>query len=161
VAGIGQRLKALMPSRFISKVKLIPARLSLEAYAAVIDLCDVFISPDTGPLHIAAARKYSRTGRYEFSNRTAVQSYFGATPPRMSGYDSSQRGYLPANQDAPSWCHEAASACRNITCLNKIYKTCRQVRCFEDVDIAGMVRQIRDYLGDLEIPSHRTAATIR
>ena len=105
MAGIGERLRASLPARFGSQVKMIPASLSLEAYAALIDLCDVFISPDTGPLHLAAARKFSRSGRYEFSNRTAVQSYFGATPPRMSGYDSTQSGYLPANQDAPSWCH--------------------------------------------------------
>jgi hypothetical protein len=56
----------------------------------------------------------------------------------MSGYDSFQPGFLPANQDAPSWCYQAGSPCRNITCLNKYFKTCRTVRCFEHVDIAHL-----------------------
>jgi ADP-heptose:LPS heptosyltransferase len=151
-AGIGERLKATLPVLFRSKVKIIPSDMPLEVFSALIDFSDVFISGDTGPLHLAAARRYSRSGRFVFRNRTAVLSLFGATPARMSGYDSFQPGYLPANQDAPSWSYTAGSPCRNITCLNKMYKTCRSVRCFEEVDVRGLSRRIRSYLEGLARP---------
>jgi len=106
----------------------------------------VFISGDTGPLHIAAARKVSPTGRHPVRNRTAVLSFFGATPARLSGYDSSQPGFLAANQDAPSWTFVSRSPCRNITCLDKLYKTCRVVRCFEGLDLEGMVAKVGSHL---------------
>jgi hypothetical protein len=97
-------------------------------------------------MHLAAARKLSRSGRHDFRNRTAVLSIFGATPARMSGYDSVQPGYLPANQDAPSWSYTAGSPCRNISCLNKIFKTCRYVHCFDEVDVAALAGRIEGYL---------------
>jgi ADP-heptose:LPS heptosyltransferase len=147
--GIGQRLADAVPSASRSKIRLIPQSTPLEVYSALIDLADVFVSGDTGPLHLAAARRYSRSGRHEFRNRTAVLSFFGATMPRMSGYDSFQPGYLPANQDAPSWCYLAGSPCRNITCLNKLFKTCRTVRCFEHVDVAGLAGLVVSHLDGL------------
>jgi ADP-heptose:LPS heptosyltransferase len=137
-AGIGLRLKESLPLPARARVHIVPAALPLEAYAALIDHADVFVSGDTGPLHVAAARKISRTNRYEFRNRTAVLSLFGATPARMSGYDSRKPGYLPAFQDAPSLCYTAGSPCRNITCLNKMLKTCPTVRCFEEMDIDAL-----------------------
>jgi ADP-heptose:LPS heptosyltransferase len=143
---IGERIKAALPSGFQEKIKIIPADFPLEAYAALIDCCDVFISGDTGPLHIAAARKISRTGRYPLRNRTAVLSFFGATPARLSGYDSGQPGFLAANQDAPSWTFVSRSPCRNITCLDKLYKTCAVVRCFEGLDLEGMVERAGSYV---------------
>jgi hypothetical protein len=100
-------------------------------------------------MHLAAARKLSRSGRHDFRNRTAVLSIFGATPARMSGYDSVQPGYLPANQDAPSWSYTAGSPCRNISCLNKIFKTCRFVHCFDDVDAEALACLIEDHLKTL------------
>jgi len=145
-AGIGARLRQRVPLPLQSKIKIIPAELSLEAYSALIDFSDIFISGDTGPMHLAAVRRYSRTGRYPFRNRTAVLCTFGATPARMSGYDSFQPGYLPANQDAPSWSFVFESSCRNITCLNKMYKTCRVIRCFEEADVEGLFRRIASYL---------------
>jgi len=148
-AGIGVRLKDTLPLLLRSKVKLIPAEMPLEVYSALIDFCDVFLSGDTGPLHLAAARRHSRSGKFIFRNRTAVLSFFGATPARMSGYDSFQPGYLPANQDAPSWAYTAGSPCRNISCLNKMYKTCRTIRCFENVDIEGLAGRIGSYLEGL------------
>lgn len=155
-AGIGERLKASLPVLFRSKVKIIPSDVPLEVFSALIDFSDVFISGDTGPLHLAAARRYSRSGGFVFRNRTAVLSLFGATPARMSGYDSFQPGYLPANQDAPSWSYTAGSPCRNITCLNKMYKTCRTVRCFEEVDVRGLARRVRSYLeGQAHPPAGR------
>jgi hypothetical protein len=146
-AGIGWRLAETLPAWLRVKVRLVPRRLPLAVYAALIDAADVFVSGDTGPLHLAAARRYARSGIYRFRNRTAVLSYFGATLPRMSGYDSSQRGYLPANQDAPSWCFTARSRCHNITCLNKLYKTCAEVRCFEHLDTGALARVAVAHLG--------------
>ena len=148
-AGIGERLAGTVPSPFRSKVRIIPRTMPLEVFSALIDFADVFISGDTGPLHLAAARRYSRSGHHQFRNRTAVLSFFGATMPRMSGYDSVRPGYLPANQDAPSWCYQAGSPCRNITCLNKMFKTCKTVRCFEHVDAAGLSTLVAGYLDGL------------
>ncbi len=71
-AGIGERIIATLPSSLRSKVVLVPASLSLEAYTALIDLCDVFVTGDTGSMHLAAARRSSPSGRHEFRNRTAV-----------------------------------------------------------------------------------------
>jgi ADP-heptose:LPS heptosyltransferase len=148
-AGIGERLADSIPSTLRSKVRIVPRTVPLDVFSALIDFADVFVSGDTGPLHLAAARRYSRSGHYQFRNRTAVLSFFGATTPRMSGYDSFQPGYLPANQDAPSWCYQAGSPCRNITCLNKMFKTCKTVRCFEHVDVAGLSTLIAGYLNGL------------
>ncbi len=147
--GIGARLVESVAAPLRPKLRIIPPGLPLDAYAALIDVADVFITGDTGPLHLAAARRYSRSGRHQFRNRTAVLSLFGATVPRMSGYDSFQPGYLPANQDAPSWCCQAGSRCRNITCLNKYFKTCRTVRCFERIDVAGLAELVASHLDGL------------
>ena len=145
-AGIGIRLAETVSPSTRAKVRIIPRSMPLDTFAALIDFAEVFISGDTGPLHIAASRRYSRSGRYKFRNGTAVLSVFGATPPRMSGYDSFQEGYLPSNQDAPAWCYLAGSPCRNITCLNKMFKTCGKVRCFEHMDLEGLGTLISSYL---------------
>lgn len=145
-AGIGERLLAALPEGLRTRTRLVPPTLPLPAYSALIDQADVFISGDTGPLHLAAARRYPRSGPHAFRNRTAVLSLFGATPPRMSGYDSAQPGYLPANQDAPSWCYQAESPCRNITCLNKLFKTCATARCFTRVDTDALAALLIGHL---------------
>ena len=149
-SGVGERLVAEVPEGVRRKLHIIPKQMPLDVYAALMDLADVFITGDTGPLHLAAARRHSRSGRHRFRNRTAVLSLFGATVPRMSGYDSRQPGYLPANQDAPSWCYQAGSPCRNLSCLNKYFKTCRTVRCFERVDLAGLAALVVGYLAKIE-----------
>ena len=151
--GIGQRLVDTLPAPQRRKTRIIPKHMPLAAYAALLDRADVFVSGDTGPLHLAAARRASESGSFPLRNRTAIISIFGATLPRMSGYDSARPGFLPANQDAPSWCFHAPSLCHNITCLNKLYKTCRQVRCFEQLDVetvAGVaVSRLRDVLASI------------
>lgn len=145
-AGIGIQLRDALPPPLQAKVRLIPKSMGVEAFGALIDAADVFVTGDTGPLHLAASRKYSRTGHFPFRNQTAILSFFGATTPRMSGYDSFQPGYLDSNQDAPAWCYQADSPCRNISCLNKMYKTCKTVRCFEHVDVNGMATLVASYL---------------
>ena len=128
------------------KVLLVPTTLPIDAYAALVDFADVFISGDTGPLHIAAARKISRTGNVKFRNKTFVISIFGATPARMAGYDSTNPLFPPANQDALSRTYVSQSPCRNITCVNKMAKTCEKVRCFEILDVDNIVRDIKLHL---------------
>jgi len=155
--GIGQRLVDAVAPGLRPRLRIIPKTMSLETYAALMDYADVMITGDTGPLHLAAARRYARSGRHRFRNRTAVLSLFGATISRMSGYDSSQPGYLPANQDAPSWCYVAASPCRNVTCLNKYFKTCRAVRCFEGVDVADLAARVSTHLATVGAPAAPTA----
>ncbi len=155
--GIGQRLVDAVPAALRPKLRIIPKTMPLEVYAALMDHADVMITGDTGPLHLAAARRYSRSGRHRFRNRTAVLSLFGATIARMSGYDSSQPGFLAANQDAPSWCYVAASPCRNVTCLNKYFKTCRAVRCFEGVDVADLAARVVARLRAVAAPAAAVA----
>ena len=155
IAGIGDRLRASLPPHLRPRVVIIPPDIPIEAYAAIIDMCDAFISGDTGPLHLAAARRYPFDGDAAFRNQTAVLSCFGGTPARMSGYDSFQKGFLPANQDAPSWNFTAGSPCRNLSCVNKFFKTCRTIRCFEVMDIPGLVARVKSHLASLE--NHRPA----
>jgi ADP-heptose:LPS heptosyltransferase len=130
-AGVGRRLRDGLSPAARRRTRLVPGTLPAPAYAALIDRMDGFVSGDTGPLHWAAARKVSRSGCRSFRNRTAVFALFGATPARMSGYDSSTPGFLPAWQDAVSATFVSHAPCLNITCLNKLHKTCATVRCFE------------------------------
>jgi len=133
-----------------SKVTIVPRSLSLDGYCALIDLMDVFISGDTGPLHMGAARKLSKSGKAKFRNKTYVVSVFGATPARVSGYDSNDPLFQPANQDAPSKTYVAGSPCRNVTCVNKMAKTCKVVRCFEVLDVEKIAGDIQKYLESLK-----------
>ncbi len=72
--------------------------MPLDAYAALIDWSDVFVSGDTGPLHMAAAWKKARKEGHVFRNRSGVVGIFGATPPRLSGYDSLRWDFLETEQ---------------------------------------------------------------
>jgi ADP-heptose:LPS heptosyltransferase len=137
--GIEGRLIGALPPRKRKEVRVLPASTPLDTYAAVVDAADVFLTGDTGPLHVAAAHKQARLGTNGFRNRTAVISVFGATPARLYGYASSRRGFLPANQQAPSYVHSADSPCRNLTCINKTVKTCRDVRCFQQLDVQAVL----------------------
>ncbi len=132
------------------RVFMLPAALPIDAYAALVDFTDVFISGDTGPLHIAAARKCSRSGNVRFKNRTFVISVFGATPARMSGYDSTDPLFPPANQDVWSKTYVSESPCRNITCVNKMAKTCRKVLCYDRLDVGAITGDIQRHLEKLK-----------
>lgn len=116
------------------KITIIPPSTDLDVYTALVDFSDVFITGDTGPLHLAAARKFSRESGESLRNRTAVLSIFGGTPSHIYGYDSETPGFFPANQDALSKVFVADNSCRNITCINKMAKTCKEVRCFQSLD---------------------------
>lgn len=146
--GVGRRLIARLPRRAARRVFLVPASLRADAHAALTDLVDAFISGDTGPLHWAAARKRSAPGTAPCRNQTFVVSLFGATPARMSGYDSVLPGFLPAWQDCPSATYVSEPPCRNITCLNKLQKTCRVARCFEGLGAGPITESVMSYLGE-------------
>lgn len=128
------------------RITIIPASTGLDVYAALVDLSDVFVTGDTGPLHVAAARKYSRSSGESLRNRTAILAVFGSTPSHIYGYDSKTSGFFPANQDAPSRTFVAESQCRNITCINKMAKTCKEVRCFLSLDPDDVVLEASSYL---------------
>lgn len=145
ISDIEQVILASFPAWKKRKITVVPKTVPIDVYAALIDFADIFITGDTGPLHIAASRRVSKSANYTFRNETSVISIFGATPSRIYGYDSSKEGYFPANQNAPSRTFVAESPCRNITCINKMAKTCKQVRCFNGLDIyeiSGMVNSI-------------------
>jgi len=138
-----------LPAGRREKVIIVPATMELDSYCALIDFSDIYFSGDTGPLHLAAARKYSRSTGKSLRNKTAVFSIFGATPPRIYGYDSNMEGYFAANQDAPSKIFIASSPCRNITCIDKLGKTCKEVRCFQSLNADRIVAETILYLNSL------------
>lgn len=147
--GIGERLLWSIPLLKRDRVKLVPPDLSLGAYAALIDWSDVFISGDTGPLHLAAALKRDKNSRKSLRNRTAVFSVFGATPPRLSGYDS-RPGFLESGQDAPAHAYQSVSSCRNITCMHKMAKVCDARGCFEVLNSGKILADIQERISGLK-----------
>jgi ADP-heptose:LPS heptosyltransferase len=143
---IERRLISALTKSEREKVIIIPPSVELDVYAALIDFSDVFITGDTGPLHLAAARKYLQEDLKALRNQTAVFSIFGSTPPRIYGYDSQKQGFFPANQDALSRVFIAKSQCRNITCINKVSKTCAQVRCFQDLNPDEIIESVKEQI---------------
>jgi len=156
---IEQRLISALTKSEREKLFIIPRSIELDVYTALIDFADVFITGDTGPLHLAAARKYLQEDLTSLRNKTAVFSVFGSTPPRIYGYDSQKPGFFAANQDVTSRVFIAQCKCRNITCINKLSKTCALVRCFQDLDpdeiIAAVKEQIKYAEHEYFIPNQK------
>ena len=148
---IEQRLMNSLPPEARRNIFIVPVSMAIEVYAALVDLVDIFFSGDTGPLHLAAARKFERGSGKSLRNKTAVFSIFGGTPPRIYGYDSKTPGFIPANQDAPSRTFVAASPCRNITCINKMAKTCKEVRCFDSLNLDDIVSEAASHIASVKI----------
>ncbi len=140
--GVGIRLREGLAVSRRERTALVPASLRATAYAALTDRVETFISGDTGPLHWAAARKFSRSGKGFYRNRTKIVSLFGATAARMSGYDHHRPGFLPAWQDAESRTFISEPTCRNLSCMNKVYKTCAIPRCFDGLEPAEVAEWI-------------------
>lgn len=145
---IEQKLLLSLPDENRERIVIVPSTFKLDAYTALIDLSDIYLTGDTGPLHLAAARKYSSSDGSSLRNKTAIFSIFGGTPSRIYGFDSKTNGFMAANQDAPSRAFIAPSPCRNITCINKLAKTCKTVRCFESLDIEEIVSETANHLGN-------------
>ncbi len=151
--GAGHDIFTRLPTGLRYKVLVLPP-LPIDVYAAVLDACDLFLSGDGGSVHIAASWKISASGRYELRNRTSVVSIFGATDAQMYGYDSRAPGYLAAFQRAPSKVFVAPAPCRNITCVDKLHKTCAVVRCFSGLAAEPISQYAIGHLHSLEPAQH-------
>ncbi len=144
--GIEKKLLAEIPSHLRKKITIIPSDTDIDIYTGLIDNVRILISGDTAPIHIAAAKKYILDSNNSFNNSTAIISIFGATSAKIYGYDSYLPDYAASAQSAPSKIFEGAPPCKNLTCINKIFKRCPKVRCFEGVDPDEIVDYVRDYL---------------
>ncbi len=131
------------------KIVIIPKDIGIDVYAALIDNSDLFITGDTGPLHIAAARKYIVNSDSRFKNSTAIVGIFGATSAKIYGYDSFSPEYFPAAQDGPSKIFESNPPCKNLTCIDKIFKNCPEVRCFDGLEFEQVVDYVQNYLSHI------------
>jgi heptosyltransferase II len=145
---VEERIIASLPGDSRRKLFLVPSQ-PLPGFAAIIDACDLFISGDGGPVHIAAAKKVPISGHDSLRNCTAVVSIFGASDSRMYGYDSELPGHVPSYQNAPSKVFVGSAPCRNITCINKLGKTCREVRCFQGLKADVIVSYVKSYCREL------------
>jgi ADP-heptose:LPS heptosyltransferase len=143
--GAERRLLAGLPEAVRRRCVIVP-HLPLATFAAVLDWCDVIVSGDGGPVHLAAAWKLSVSGNRTLRNRTAVFTVFGGTDSRMYGYDSEREGHVAAAQWAPSSVFNAPAPCRNITCVDKLGKTCSEVRCFSGLQAEQISHQVLAYL---------------
>jgi ADP-heptose:LPS heptosyltransferase len=130
--GIENRILEKLDKNIQVKIIIVPKTVSLEMYAALIDCCDVFITGDTGPLHIAAAEKRCTDSSILFRNKTSIVSIFGATPNRLYGYASDRVGYQPAFQNAPSFTFNNNSPLRTLLYLNKNFIPIKSPEIFFD-----------------------------
>ena len=144
--GIEKKLLQEIPFHQRKKIIVIPRDIPIDVYAAIIDNSHMFITGDTGPLHIAAAKKVIVNSNNYFRNSTALVGIFGATSAKIYGYDSFSDEYLSASQNAPSKIFEGFPSCKNLTCIDKIFKKCPKVRCFEGVNTEEVIEYIQNYL---------------
>jgi heptosyltransferase-2 len=144
--GIEKNILNEIPSSLRKKIVVIPRDIPIDVYAALIDNSNMFITGDTGPLHIAAAKKIIVNSDNHFRNSTAVIGIFGATSAKIYGYDSFSDEYLSASQAAPSKVFEAFPACKNLTCIDKIFKKCPEVRCFDGLEPEPVIDYVQNYL---------------
>lgn len=138
-----------MPSHLRKKIKVIPKDVVLDEYAVLIDYSEMFISGDTGSLHVASARKILVNSENQCRNSTAIVNIFGASSGRIYGYDSFQKDYQPTYQNAPSKIFEGSPQCKNITCVHKFSKKCKKIRCFEGIDVKEIITYIKNYFSSL------------
>ncbi len=111
-------------------VTMLPRHSSLAFYAAMVDVCDGYVTGDTGPLHIAAAKRVSTWPGYSFNNNTVIVSLFKATEPAIYGYDSFSNLIIDSSQSAPARAFELDLSCKDITCsIQRIIKTCDAAKC--------------------------------
>lgn len=125
-------------------IALAPASLPLMDFAALVDRCDAHISGDTGPMHLAAARKFTGDGGFPLRNRTTVVNVFKATDPRIYGYDAAP-AMADAGQDRPARAIEVAPPCKNLVCsLQRLIDTCPADRCHDALDMARVAQAVED-----------------
>jgi ADP-heptose:LPS heptosyltransferase len=144
--GIEEELLAQLPQSLKQKLTIIPPKIEIDEYTVLTDSVDVFITGDTGPMHLAAARKRSVDSHCPFRNSTALIGLFGATSAKIYGYDSARPGYMPSAQDAPARVFTGSPECKDLTCIDKVYKRCPQVLCFEGLKAEPVVNYVGNYL---------------
>jgi hypothetical protein len=84
-------LRAVLAQNYPRRVFLVPAepRAHLLETAALIDQADIFVTGDTGVMHLAAAHKKLSKGddaRFVPSNTVKIIAIFGGTNPGYFGY---------------------------------------------------------------------------
>ncbi|MDE3057985.1 MAG: hypothetical protein KGJ59_08510 [Bacteroidota bacterium] len=157
---VEQMVVSAIPKSLQKKIVIVP-HLPVSVYAALVDSCTMFLSSDTGPVHIAASWKVSIPKSETLKNNTSVITVFGSGDSKMYGYDSRLKDHVPANQLAPSKVFVAHAPCRNITCVNKWGKSCKEVRCFHGLEAKEITDYVLSYFR--QVRSHeyvRTAETL-
>lgn len=147
--GIEKKVIDGIPPELRKKIRLLPKNISIDIYAALTDQVDVFISGDTAPLHIASAKKYSAGTENLYKNRTSIIGIFGATSGKIYGYDSFSPEYNSPAQDAPAKVFESQPPCKNLTCIDKAFKNCREIYCFQGLKPEPIVEFTDDCLKKL------------
>ncbi len=90
--GASERLRSALAADFVERVFMLPAepRLPLLDTAALIDQADIFVTGDTGVMHLAAAtkriRKDAATPPFVPRNSVKIIAVFGGTNPDIFGY---------------------------------------------------------------------------
>jgi ADP-heptose:LPS heptosyltransferase len=155
-----QIIISAIPKPLQKKIVIVP-HLPVSVYAALIDACTMFLSSDTGPVHIAASWKVSLSKSETLKNSTSVITVFGSGDSKMYGYDSQRKDHVPANQSAPSKVFVARAPCRNITCVNKWGKSCKEVRCFHGLEAEEITGYVLSYFRQVRSREYaRSAETI-
>ncbi|MDD8026042.1 MAG: glycosyltransferase family 9 protein [Acidobacteriota bacterium] len=146
---IAAALVESMPASLRSRLFLLPRSTPLDVWAALMDACDLVVSGDTGPLHMAAARKVNPDPARPFRNRTAVVGLFGPTSPFVYGYDSFEPLGFPAAQDAPAKAFQAPASCRSLLCMDdkSLFRWCVGNRCFDGLPVGDVLDYIRARFG--------------
>lgn len=91
-----ERLQRELVKQFADRLFTLPAKpgLSLLETAALLSMIDVFVSGDTGVVHLAVAQKRVRPqdeGQVKVENRTGIITLFGGTNPAFYGYPGRAR----------------------------------------------------------------------
>ncbi|MGM0442075.1 MAG: glycosyltransferase family 9 protein [Elusimicrobiota bacterium] len=137
-----------IPDKFKEKILIHPDNRSLDFFAAFVDSCDIYVGADTGPLHIASAKKFIAESGKGLNNKTAVIGLFKATEPAIYGYDSQKLGFGDSRQEAPAKTFEATPGCKNITCsIQKVIESCDTQKCSDSIDIEKVTEYIETLSG--------------
>ncbi|MBD3387136.1 hypothetical protein GF407_19685 [candidate division KSB1 bacterium] len=141
---VERALRNTFSKKYRDRVFFLPRSVSIDTYAVLIDMADVFITGDTAQMHVAAAFKKRVGGGTPFRNTTALIGIFGATNSSIYGYDSRSRYHLASNQNAPSFAVSGTPECKNLTCIHKTRKKCPVVNCFNGLKLQNIIQTIDD-----------------
>ncbi len=143
---IEKKILNRLPEELKRKILIFPLDTPIDVYAALTDKTNIFMSADTGPMHISAAEKVITDSEQKFRNQTALIGIFGATPSRLYGYDSFSEGHIDSAQNAPAKSFEGHPPCKNITCIDKAFKNCPEIKCFNGIDPEEIISYIESFI---------------